>query len=410
MSKSYLRYRLQQNISYIDNSVQLLNLKKKHEIFFYTSLFLSSYFLAHFSFAQTDSLAISVPTTTITEETQNSSFGVERLKLSGYLETYYVYDFDEPKNHVRPDFLYSFNRHNEVALNFGFIQAEYERGRVRGKLALMTGSYANANLAAEKGVLKNIFEANAGVKLSSTKNIWLDAGIFVSHIGFESAIGQDCWNMTRSLLAENSPYYLSGVKISYTSDNEKWFLSGLLVNGWQRIQRVDGNQTPAFGHQITYMPNEKITLNSSSFIGNDYPEDEKKMRYFHNFYVQMQLTEKFGLIAGFDIGAEQKETESSECNTWYSPVLIARLGLSDKINLAGRIEYYSDENGVIIGTETPNGFQTFGYSINLDYMVTPTVWCRIEGRTFNSQDEIFIKNNKTLTTNTFLGTSLSVRF
>jgi hypothetical protein len=29
----------------------------------------------------------------------------------------------------------------------------------------MTGTYANANLAAEQGVLKNIFEANAGVKV-----------------------------------------------------------------------------------------------------------------------------------------------------------------------------------------------------------------------------------------------------
>ncbi len=375
------------------------------KFFLYTSLFLWTFLMNNLSFAQTD-------TTTITEEnSQNSSpFGTKGLQLSGYLETYYVYDFNEPENHVRPTFLYSFNRHNEVALNLGFIQAEYERERVRGKLAFMAGTYSNANLAAEEGVFKNIFEANVGVKLSSTKNLWLDAGIFASHIGFESAIGQNCWNMTRSLLAENSPYYLSGAKISYTSDNEKWFLSGLLLNGWQRIQRVEGNQTPAFGHQITYMPNEKITLNSSSFIGNDYPKDEKKMRYFHNFFAQMQLTERFGLIAGFDIGAEQKEKESSEYNTWYSPVLIARFGLSDKVNLATRIEYYSDENGVIIGTGTPNGFQTMGYSLNLDYRITPTVWWRIEGRTFNSQDEIFIKNNEILKTNTFLGTSLSVRF
>ena len=379
------------------------------------TLFSSAFFLAS-SMAtaqtETDTLTNSVTSSTIREDMTEtpSSFGLEGLKVNGYLETYYIYDFNEPENHVRPGFFYSFNRHNEVALNFGFVQAEYERNRVRGKLALMTGSYANANLAAEEGVLKNIFEANVGVKLSSTKNLWLDAGIFASHIGFESAIGQNCWNMTRSMLAENSPYYVSGAKISYASDDEKWFLSGLLLNGWQRIQRVDGNQTPAFGHQITYMLNDKITLNSSSFIGNDYPEDERKMRYFHNFFAQMQLTEKFGLIAGLDIGAEQTEKESSEYNRWYSPVLIARLGLSEKVNLAARIEYYSDENGVIIGTGTPNGFQTFGYSLNLDYLIMDNVWWRIEGRTLNSQDEIFIKNNEATQTNTFLGTSLSVRF
>ena len=57
-------------------------------------------------------------------------------------------------------------------------------------------------------------------------------------------------NLTRSLAAENSPYFETGAKISYTSDNGKLFLSGLVLNGWQRIARLEGNQTLAFGHQI----------------------------------------------------------------------------------------------------------------------------------------------------------------
>lgn len=332
------------------------------------------------------------------------------LKISGYLETYYVYDFGNPSDHNRPDFLYSFNRHNEVNLNFGFIQAEYDNDRVRGKLALMTGTYANANLAAEPGVLKNIFEANGGVKISKTKNVWVDAGIFASHIGFESAIGADCWNMTRSILAENSPYYLSGAKVSYTSDDEKWFLSGLILNGWQRIQRVPGNQTPAFGHQLTWTPNEKITLNSSSFIGSDTPDSTRQMRYFHNFYGQFQFNDKFGLIAGFDIGAQQKTKNSNDYNTWYSPVLIMKYAPTEKISIAARGEYYSDANGVIISTGTINGFQTYGYSLNLDYQIMNNVVWRIEGRGFTSKDKIFTLNDNPSSQNYFLTTALAISF
>jgi hypothetical protein len=334
------------------------------------------------------------------------------LKISGYLESYYVYDFGNPVDHNRPDFLYSFNRHNEVNLNLGFIQAEYDNDKVRGKLALMTGTYANANLAPEPGVLKNIFEANAGVKISKTKNLWVDAGIFASHIGFESAIGADCWNMTRSILAENSPYYLSGAKVSYTSDNEKWFLSGLFLNGWQRIQRVDGNNTPAFGHQLTWTPNEKITLNSSSFIGSDTPDSTRQMRYFHNFYGQFQFNKKFDLITGFDIGAQQKAKGSSDYKIWYTPVLIARYTPSEKLSFAARAEYYSDQGEVIIGTGTPNGFQTFGYSVNMDVRVMENVLWRLEARTFNSQkDNIFLDRNQiAVRSNYFVGTSLSIAF
>lgn len=345
-----------------------------------------------------------------TDSTQNP------LTISGYLETYYVYDFGKPADHNRPDFLYSFNRHNEVNLNFGYMQAAYDDDQVRGKLALMTGTYANANLAAEPGVLKNIFEANAGVKISKTKNLWVDAGVFASHIGFESAIGANCWNMTRSILAENSPYFLSGAKISYTSDNEQWFLSGLIVNGWQRMQRVPGNQTPAFGHQITWTPSEKITLNSSSFIGSDTPDEERLMRYFHNFYGQFQLNDRLGLIAGFDIGAQQQAKGSSDYHVWYAPVLIARYAATEKLAFAARAEYYSDEGEVIIpvsiGTVPSTGFQTFGYSINMDVNVTENVIWRLEARTFNSEKEaIFLDRNAIPSqNNSFVGTSLSIAF
>ena len=208
------------------------------------------------------------------------------LKISGYIETYYAYDFGQPETNTRPNFTYSHNRHNEVALNLGFVKATYEKDNVRANIALMAGTYSNANLAAEEGVLKNIYEANAGIKLSETKNLWVDAGIFASHIGFESAISADCWTLTRSLLAENSPYYETGLKLTYLNKSEKLMLSAMFLNGWQRIQKPNYIQKPSFGLQITYRPIEKITLNYSNFIGTDKPDSINALRHFHNIYMQ----------------------------------------------------------------------------------------------------------------------------
>jgi hypothetical protein len=332
------------------------------------------------------------------------------LTFSGYAEVYYTYDFGKPDNHTRPGFVYSFNRHNEVNLNLGMVKAMYNTDKVRANLALMSGTYANANLAAEPGVLKNIFEGNIGFNISKDKNLWIDAGIFASHIGFESAIGKDCWNLTRGILADNSPYYESGAKITYISSDEKWLLSGLILNGWQRIQRVDGNNLPAFGHQLTFKPNAKTTLNSSSFIGSDTPDSIRQMRYFHNFYAIVQATERLGLTFGFDIGTQQKSKGSSDYHTWFTPILLLRYAVSDKIMVSVRGEYYSDANGVIIATGTTNGFKTFGYSANLDYQIADNVVWRIEGRGFNSKDEVFVFGDQASRNNHFITTALAVSF
>ncbi|TDX86642.1 porin [Epilithonimonas xixisoli] len=333
------------------------------------------------------------------------------LKITGYAELYYQFDANNPKNNSRPGFVYSHNRNNEVNLNLGFIKANYETEKLRANLAFGTGTYMNANYAAEPDVLKNIYEANVGVKISKSKNLWIAAGILPSHIGFESAVSKDCWTLTRSILAENSPYYESGAKISYTSDNGKWFVSGLVLNGWQRIQRVDGNSTVAFGHQLTFKPMEKITLNSSSFIGNDKPDSIKQMRYFHNLYGIFQLSDKLALTTGFDIAAEQKMKGSEQYNVWYSPVIIAKYKVTEKLSFAARGEYYSDKKGVIIATETDNGFQTFGYSLNADYWILPNLVWRTEIKNLNSKDQIFLNRNDVFQNNNFSAvTSLAISF
>lgn len=330
--------------------------------------------------------------------------------ISGYLETYYGYDFNKPGDHNRPPFVYSHNRHNEVNLNLGFIKAGYQTERVRANLALAAGTYINANLASEPGVLKNIFESNGGVKISKKNNLWVDLGIFASHIGFEGAVGKDCITLTRSIMAENSPYYEAGAKISYTSPNEKWFISGLLLNGWQRIQRPDGNSTPAFGHQLTFKPNARVTLNSSSFIGNDKPDSVKQMRYFHNFYGIFQLNDKLSLTTGFDVGAEQKNKSSKNYNFWYTPIFILGFQPHEKHHLAGRLEYYNDLNGVIISTGMPDGFKTWGYSINYDYAILKNIVWRTEAKLYNATNNIFSKEGEAVSNNFCLTTALVISF
>jgi hypothetical protein len=326
------------------------------------------------------------------------------------VDLYYSYDLAKPDNHTRPGFFYNYNKSNELNLNLALVKVNYSTANIRANLALMAGTYPEYNLSAEQDLLKNVFEANVGVKISHHHNLWIDAGIMPSHIGFESAIGKDCQTLTRSILAENSPYFETGLKIGYTSLSGKWYLAGMYLNGWQRIQKVEGNQTPAFGTQLTYKPSDRVILNWSTYVGNEQPDREKRWRYFNNFYGQFKLTEKTNITAGIDVGSEQSDVNSTQYNTWFSPVLILHYKPTAKIQLAARAEYYSDEKGVIIPTETPNGFKTYGFSANFDYVVTDNVMFRLEARKLSSKDEIFIRNELPTDTNTFVTASLAVSF
>jgi hypothetical protein len=330
--------------------------------------------------------------------------------ISGYVEAYYSHDFNMTINNTKPSFIYSYNKNNEASVNLAFVKGSYNTDDVRVNLALAGGSYMSSNYASEPGVLNNIYESNVGLKLSDKNNVWIDVGVFASHLGFESAVGKDNWTLTRSFSADNTPYYETGAKISYTSENDVWFVSALVLNGWQRIKRVEGNSFPSVGTQVTYKPSAKLTLNWSTFVGNDKPDYNKKMRYFNNVYGIFQLDNQFAAILGFDIGTEQKNKGSSAMNTWVNPSFILRYTPTAKTAVAVRAEYYDDQNGVIISTGTPNGFKTWGFSTNVDYAIANNIVWRGEVRKFNSKDAVFTKNNNMVNSETFVTTALAVSF
>lgn len=330
------------------------------------------------------------------------------IGIHGFADVFYIYDFNTPEGSFRQDFLYNHNRHNEFNLNLGLLGIHLEHPKYRARITLQTGTYANDNYAAEPGVLKNLFEAWAGLALNRENTLWVDAGVMPSHLGFESAISIENPTLTRSLSAENSPYFLTGVRFSY-QPSDTWEFAALVVNGWQRIQRLEGNSMLSFGTQVRHTLSEGFLVNWSTFIGTDDPDETRRMRYFSNLYGQFRITEKIGLLAGFDLGFQQESRGSTTYDLWFTPTLIGQYALETRWKTAIRLEYYQDAQGVIIDTGTPNGFRTMGASWNLDYIPSPFLACRLEARWMDSRDPVFRANSGLVEDNFFLGASLAVK-
>ncbi|MFW5760530.1 MAG: porin [Cyclobacteriaceae bacterium] len=343
------------------------------------------------------------------QETTEENRLADKLLLGAYADVYYAFDFNDPAGWDRGmlangnSHIFAHPTHNTFALNNAVLGMAYFDENVRSALSLHTGSYVRANYAAESTLSQLIYEAWVGVKIAD--NLWIDAGIFPSHIGAESAISMNNPTLTRSLMADNSPYFESGVKATW-QPSEKISLTGLVLNGWQNI--VENNDNKAIGTQITINPSNSWTLNSSTFFGKETPAYgvEPSRRYFHNLYLAYEQ-EFFSLLAAFDIGM-QENLANDDFDIWYTPNIIARMSINPKFALAGRVEYYHDPEGIIVNPGTTAGFQTLGYSLNLDFTITENVQWRMEARVFDASDNVYADGSGTNNRNVFLISSLAI--
>ena len=313
------------------------------------------------------------------------------VQFSGFIDAYYSYDFNKPPNHeVSAPFIYNYKRNNEFNINLALLSASYSGDKIRSKIGLMAGTYAQYNYANEQGLLKNIYEANAGIKM--TKHLWLDVGIFASHIGNESAFSITNPTLTRSIMAENTPYYQTGAKLTYDA-GKKWLFSLLLLNGWQNIQETPGNNNKPVCTQILYRPNDKTEFNYSTFIGNEKPDSAKQWRYFNHFYFTSHFSKKIYLSTAFDYGMQQKYRDKAHYDKWFGTSLILKYKFTHVFSTSLRGEYYSDPTQVIVTTNVPYGTQVLGSSLNFDFSPYKGSLIRLEGKYYNAQDKIFLTQN-----------------
>lgn len=311
------------------------------------------------------------------------------LTFYGYVDAYYGFDFGNDASNSRPSFLYSHNRQQEFSVNQGLLGVRYDNGQVRGALGLHAGSYVEANYASEGPSLSHLYEAYAGFR--PCQKTWLDAGIFASHIGFESTLSKDNWTLTRAIMAENTPYYETGLRFTYEV-SPKLTLTALVLNGWQTIHET--NLKKAVGTQIQWKPTAKLLINSSTFYGNEQPTGRaRRRRFFHDFYLTYALTNRLSVAGVFDVG-KQETALDGQYDTWHGGAAYLRYQLADKWYAAARAEYYYAQHGVIISGEitpalTDPDFKAGGGSLNLDYAPTSNVLVRLEGRYLQGQAPVF---------------------
>jgi hypothetical protein len=328
-----------------------------------------------------------------------------------FIDAYYAYHFNLSAPADAP-LITQPVRHNEFNINLAHMEAKVSAERVRGRFALQMGTSVSANYAGEptsgsnSGPLlgRHVQEAIVGYRLAD--HLWIDGGIFLSHIGAESWISRDNWTYTRSLIAEYSPYYETGVKATWTPSG-KFSGTIALLNGWQNISETNGDK--AGGIRLDYTPSSNVTVSYSNFLGNEAPEDAgDRLRFFHDFIVKLTPSDRLGFLASFDVGTQGDDVTDIDAS-WWGFTTILRYQASPEIGVAGRFERYSDPDGVFITTAAGPGIETNGVSFNIDITPGGNFLWRTEFRTLLADDDVFTDSDGAPTSSSpFLVTSLAV--
>jgi len=321
-----------------------------------------------------------------------------KVTFGGFVDGYYAYDFNRPPQ-IDRSYTTQPARSNEFNINLAFVEAKVDGARVHGRLALQAGTSVQSNYAGEptigsvsgSSLSRHIQEAFAGYKVAD--KLWIDGGIFFSHIGNEAWISRDNWTYSRSFVAEYTPYYETGVRAVWQA-TPTFTVTGVVVNGWQNISET--NSDKAVGLRLDYALSPTVTVSYDNFFGNEQPDTARsRLRIFNEALLKAQVTSAFGIELTADYGLQRRAVGDGN-DQFYIGAIIGRYTLNPKVSLNGRVEYFSDRGSVL--TTVPagaDGFRSGGASIGVDVAPQSRLLWRTELRGFNARDHVFPNRSTT---------------
>lgn len=265
--------------------------------------------------------------------------------FSGFVDVAAVYNANAPASHE--DFIAgtgtSAKRANEVALNLAELQwtrAVSAEQPVGFTLSVVAGDGETVVHGSDS--LRYVYQASLAYRLPD--GVVLEAGVYPSHIGFESFFSKDDWNYTRSWLGELSPYCQTGIKASYAF-HAHWSAQLHVLNGWQLVH--DNNDARSFGTQLAYA-SDRLTASLNTFIGPELADDDTSLRTLADVVAVYRLTPRLQLGGSYDLGEQQ--LPEARTARWRGLATYARYTLNARHAFALRAERFRDDRGAISGT------------------------------------------------------------
>lgn len=289
----------------------------------------------------------------------------QTISLNGLVSTSYVVNFNSPASRTNQFRIFDTD---ERAATLDVVELAIQRPvsrpgdagfrvdmafgslvpRVTAALGLFRDQSGQAgDFDVQQAFLSYIVPAGRGVRI--------DAGKFVTHIGYEVIERYDGSNDNQSrglLFGYAEPFTHTGLRVSYPV-NERVAAQVLVVNGWDDAR--DNNSGKSIGAQLAVAPSPRVALTASYIGGPEQENNNSNLRQLLDLVAGVKATPALTLTANYDYGAEAAVTLPGTAgggvrdSTWQGLAGYARYALSGRAAVTVRGEWFDDPQGARTG-------------------------------------------------------------
>lgn len=308
-----------------------------------------------------------------------------RFSYGAYIDFYYAYYSDSVGKGNFESFPTAAPKNKTLGLNLAQATVKYATSRFKSILTLHYGDIASSAWSQRYNFIQ---EANAAVRLHP--KLWVEAGLFRSHIGLESIQPRENVTSSISTVVFYHPYFVSGAKLSY-QPTKKVGLGFHIYNGYNTFVETNTNKT--LGASLSYSPKEELSLTYNVLFTDELPKYEgKNHRRIYNNMMAVYKKNKIQLMSEFNFGSQQNSSmeDSTLCAYMLSSSMTTKYTLYKKASLYGRGELFYDPHQMLSGPVYNQygekiGLNLWGVTFGGEYRVNEKSYMRLESRILRNE-------------------------
>jgi len=261
------------------------------------------------------------------------------VTISGYVDTYYSFNFDRPASRVNQ--LRNFDvSESAFTLSTAEVTVQKAAAPVGFRVDMDFGPANDMVQSGAAGSIADLRQAYVTYVAPVGSGLTIDAGKFVTHCGYEVIPAKDNYNYSRSFLFSWSvPYYHLGARASYAVSSVLT-LNGYLYDGWNGMALSTGK---SFGFEAVVAPSAALTLTANWLGGPALPDSvSKAFRNVGELIATLQANDRVSIALDAVYGQQDLPGLVA---LWKGVAGYVKYALCDPTSLTLRGEIFSDPEG-----------------------------------------------------------------